>query len=87
MTKIKPYINKYHWEGISFPSEKDGWKKFKKNNVTIALNVFYAEKEKISCLCVKAKLNREKQVIVLMIPNREGLHYLVVKKLSALKQE
>ena len=21
--KIKPFINKYNWEGISFPSEKD----------------------------------------------------------------
>ena len=28
--------------------------------------------------------NREKQVILLMIPNRKEWHYLVVKKLSAL---
>ena len=28
ITKIKPFINKYKWEGISFPSEKDYWKKF-----------------------------------------------------------
>ena len=28
--------------------------------------------------------NREKQVILLMIPNGEGWHYLAVKKLSAL---
>ena len=28
--------------------------------------------------------NREKQLIVLMIPNGEGWHYLAVKKLSAL---
>ena len=27
--------------------------------------------------------NREKQVIILMIPNGEGWHYLAVKKLSA----
>ena len=45
--KIKPFINKHKWEGINFPSEKDGWKTFKKNNVTICLNVFYAKKEKI----------------------------------------
>ena len=25
--KIKPFINKYNWEGINFPSEKDDWKK------------------------------------------------------------
>ena len=36
--KIKPY----------------DWKDFKKNNVTFALNVLYAKKEKnISCICFK----------------------------------
>ena len=46
ITKIKPFINKYKWEGIKFPSEKDDWKKIEKNNVTIVLNVLYAKKEK-----------------------------------------
>ena len=32
ITKIKPFINKYNWEGIYFPSEKDDWKKCQKNN-------------------------------------------------------
>ena len=27
ITKIKPFINKYNWEGVHFPSEKDDWKK------------------------------------------------------------
>ena len=27
MAKIKPFINKYNWEGINFLSEKDDWKK------------------------------------------------------------
>ena len=45
ITKIKPFINKYNWEGLNFPSEKDDWNKFEKSNVTIALNVFYAKKE------------------------------------------
>ena len=54
ITKTKPFINKYNWEVINFPSEKDDWKKFEKNNVTTGLNVFYAKKEKnISCLCLK----------------------------------
>ena len=44
ITKNKPFVNKYKWEGINFPSEKDDWKKFDKNNVTIALNVLYAKK-------------------------------------------
>ena len=45
ITKIKPFVNKYNWERINFPSEKDDWKKFEKNNATTALNV--AKKEKI----------------------------------------
>ena len=42
---------------------------FEKINVTIALNALYAKKrENISFLCFKKKaLNREKQVILLMI--------------------
>ena len=40
-------LNKYDWEGINFPSEKDNWKKIEKNNVTIALDVLYAIKEEI----------------------------------------
>ena len=52
--KIKPFINNCNWEGINFTSEKDDWKKFWKNNVTFALNVLYAKKEKnISWVCFK----------------------------------
>ena len=48
ITKNKPFINKYNWEGNNFPSEKDDWEKFeKKKYVTIALKALYAEKEKI----------------------------------------
>ena len=46
ITKIETFMNNYNWERISFSSEKDGWKKFEKNNVAISLNVFYAKKEK-----------------------------------------
>ena len=47
ITKIKPFINKYSYYEINYPSEKDNWKIFEQKNVTIALNVLYAEKEKI----------------------------------------
>ena len=40
-------------EEINFSSEKDDWKNIEKNNVTIALNVFHAKKEKLSFLCFK----------------------------------
>ena len=32
ITIIKPFLKKYHWEGGTFPSEKDNWKKFGKNS-------------------------------------------------------
>ena len=44
ITKIKPFINKYSWEGNNCLSEKDDWKKTEKNNSTIALNVLYVKK-------------------------------------------
>ena len=47
ITKIKPFIDKYNWEGIDYPSEKDYWKKFEKNNLTITLNVLYTKAEKV----------------------------------------
>ena len=59
-------------------------KKFDKNNRTIALNVLYAKKEKIyPAYVAKHNSNREKQIILIMIPNEEEWHYLAVKKLSA----
>ena len=45
ITRIKPFINKYKEEGINYPSEKDDWKKFEKNNLTIARNVLYSKNE------------------------------------------
>ena len=30
----------------NFPSEKDDWKQFEKNNVTIAINVIYVKTKK-----------------------------------------
>ena len=48
--KIKHFLDKYNWEGINYPSEKDGWKKIEKNNLIIALNVMYAKIRKLSKL-------------------------------------
>ena len=84
--KIKPFINKYNWEGMNFASEEDDWKKFEENNVIIALNISYAKKEKIyPAYLTKHNSNRKKQIIHLMISNGEKQwHYLAVKKLSTL---
>ena len=71
-----------------FPSEKDDWKTFEKNNGTISVNVLYTKKEKIYPAYVSKKnSNCEKQVILLMIPNGKKCeaksdgrwHYLPLK--------
>ena len=87
ISKIKPCINKCNWKGTNYLSKIDDWKTFKKNNPTIALNIVYIkEKEILPAYISKNNSTREKQMILLMIPNeeKEGWHYLAVKKLSAL---
>ena len=65
--------------------KKDDCKIFWKNNLTIILNVLYVEKMGICPTYVSEhNSNREKQVIILMIPNGEGWYYIEVKQLSAL---
>ena len=38
ITKTKPLVNKYNWDGINYPLDKDNWKKCEKSYVAI-LNV------------------------------------------------
>ena len=45
ITKTKPFINKYNWEGINYPSEKNDWKIFENNDVKITVNILYAKKD------------------------------------------
>ena len=44
ITKIEAFLNKYKWEGINLPSEKNDWKQLERSIVTIAVNVLYAKK-------------------------------------------
>ena len=53
ITKRKPLINKYKWERINFPSEKNDWETFEKRNRTIAINVLCAKREKIILLIIE----------------------------------
>ena len=47
ISKIKPFINKYKWNGIKYLSKIDDWKMFEKNNLTIALSSFYIKEIEI----------------------------------------
>ena len=87
ISKLKPYINKYNWEEIDFPSEPKDWTKFERNNKTIALNVLYVQyNTKTISVAYRSEYNnmRKKQVILLMISNGKNQHYHAVTNLSAL---
>ena len=50
-------MNQYNLEGITFPSEKDNWKKTERDNTKIALNVLYPKN--IFCLCFKTDVSKQ----------------------------
>ena len=87
-SNINTFINQYNWEGIDFPAGIKDWKKFERNNKTIALNIlFVPHNEKTINLAYKSKYNRkrENQVVLLMITDGEQSdeadkwHYIVLK--------
>ena len=41
VSNIKPFINKYNWKEINYPSKIDDWKMFEKNNPTVTFNILY----------------------------------------------
>ena len=87
VSNILPFINKYNWEGINYPSKANDWKRFEENNPIIALNILFTKKIGILPAYISNHNSvREKQIIFLMIPNKEkeGWHYLAVKSLTAL---
>ena len=89
ISKLKPYINKYNWKGIDFPAEPKEWKKFERNNKTIALNIlFIPHNTKTIRVAYRSEHNNKhkKQVILLMITDGEKSHYLAVTNLSTLLQ-
>ena len=59
ISNIKPFIDQYNWEGIDFPAGIKDWKKFERNNKTIALNILYIPPNtKTINLACKSKYNR-----------------------------
>ena len=41
ISNIESFVNQYNWEGIDFPAGIKDWKKFERNNKTIALNILF----------------------------------------------
>ena len=88
ISNIKPFINQYNWKGIDFAAGIKGWKKFERNNKTIAFNILsIPHNTKTINLAYKSKYNRkrENQVVLLMITNdkqsdeAEKWHYIALK--------
>ena len=56
----RPHIDQYNWEGTEFPAGIKDWKKFERNNKTIASNIlFMAHNEKTINLAYKLKYDRK----------------------------
>ena len=88
ISKIKPFIDKYNWKDIEFPSHSKDSEKFEQNNEIIALNILfvpYNTKQIRSAYISKYNHERHDKVNLLMITNNdENWHYLAVKSLSRL---
>ena len=54
ISKLKPYINKYNWKDIKFPSDKEDWEKFEQHNKETTLNILFVPhiKEEIRQACI-----------------------------------
>ena len=90
ISKLMPFITKYNWKGIEFPSASKDQKKFEQNNETIALNILYVPHNTEQICCAhKSKYNNEleNQVILLMIADDEKWHYLALKSEPMLYKE
>ena len=89
ISKLKPYSNKFNWEGIKLLTESEEWSKFERNDKKISLNVLYVQHNtKRISVAYKSEYNnkRQKQVILLLITDGKKYHYLAVTNLSALLQ-
>ena len=83
ISRIKPFIDQYNWKEIDFPRSFNSWKKFESNNKSIALNILYVPhntKEIRHAYKSKYSLNRENQVILLMITDGEKMALSCCKK-------
>ena len=92
ISKLKPYIDNYNWEGLKFPLPVEKIKKFEKNNIDIAVNVLFIHRKeddtkqgKISILR-RSKFNtaRNKIVNLLLLNDGEKSHYTCIKSISRL---
>ena len=71
----------------NFPSHKEDWSTFEKNNRSIALNIFYVPyntKQILPAYVSKYNCDRENQANFLMITDGKKWHYLAIISISML---
>ena len=74
ISEIKPFNDQYNWKEIDFLSHRKDWKKIESNNKSVAFNilcVLHNTEETRHPYKSKYNLNRENQVILLMITDGE----------------
>ena len=81
VSNIKPFINKYKWKRINYPSKVDDWKMFEKNKPIIALNNLYIkEKEKCTAYISKINSNCKKQILLeILNEEKKDGHYFAIR--------
>ena len=86
IVNLTPFINRYDWNGITFPTQINQWSKFEKHNPAIALNILYIEGERKVRQAFISKHNstREKHVDLLIVQDNRKTHYTAIKRISAL---
>ena len=87
ISKTKPFINMYNWKDINFPSHKEDWNTFEKNNRSIALNIFHVPsntKQILPAYVSKYNCDRENQTNLFMITDGKKWHFLAIKSIPTL---
>ena len=59
ISKTKPFIDQYNWKEKDLPPHSKDWKKFRQNNMTIALNILF-----VPCNTEKIRLAYKSNIIL-----------------------
>ena len=84
-SKLREYEDYYNWSGIKFPTPKEHWTKFERQNDIVALNVLYINGKEVRQAYISRFNSVRQKIADLLIIEKEGKkHYVAIKKLSAL---
>ena len=77
------FIPQYCWDGIEFPTGKNEWMTFERNNPDIALNILlvpYDQEDVLKKYRSKYNNERKNQVTLLMITDNKNNYYYLPQK-------